>query len=263
MKKMRNGFTLIELLVVIAIIAILAAILFPVFAQARAKARQVACMNNEKQLGTALIMYAQDYDERWVDYYPNYNQNDTRLPSYNLGQYNSAINPHYPPIWLLPRNPSDTDINVGNTGGNYILKPYIKNDAVQSCPSLHSGGDSTNSTKDPAGIAIQFPNYAMNMLYYKNPDAPYITGTSAGNPAYLPPDFYTDGNGEHWSYTGAAGRKTLAASRSPQVLSSIWEHNNTSRRNATPGRRRITEALGHASTPAVSMSRLWTVMSSA
>lgn len=57
------GFTLIELLVVIAIIAILAAILFPVFAQAREKARQTACMSNIKQVGLALMMYAQDYDE--------------------------------------------------------------------------------------------------------------------------------------------------------------------------------------------------------
>src|SRR5437016_13930229 len=60
----RTGFTLIELLVVIAIIAILAAILFPVFAQARDKARQAACLSNLKQVGTALMMYGQDYDER-------------------------------------------------------------------------------------------------------------------------------------------------------------------------------------------------------
>jgi prepilin-type N-terminal cleavage/methylation domain-containing protein/prepilin-type processing-associated H-X9-DG protein len=60
---MRKGFTLIELLVVIAIIAILAAILFPVFAKAREKARQTACLNNQKQIATATLMYAQDHDE--------------------------------------------------------------------------------------------------------------------------------------------------------------------------------------------------------
>jgi prepilin-type N-terminal cleavage/methylation domain-containing protein/prepilin-type processing-associated H-X9-DG protein len=59
----RSGFTLIELLVVIAIIAILAAILFPVFAQARDKARQTACLSNMKQASLAIIMYQQDYDE--------------------------------------------------------------------------------------------------------------------------------------------------------------------------------------------------------
>jgi prepilin-type N-terminal cleavage/methylation domain-containing protein/prepilin-type processing-associated H-X9-DG protein len=59
----KNGFTLIELLVVIAIIAILAAILFPVFAQAREKARQTSCLSNGKQIGLSLLMYVQDYDE--------------------------------------------------------------------------------------------------------------------------------------------------------------------------------------------------------
>jgi prepilin-type N-terminal cleavage/methylation domain-containing protein/prepilin-type processing-associated H-X9-DG protein len=63
--RRRCAFTLIELLVVIAIIAILAAILFPVFAQAREKARQATCISNLKQLGTAALMYAQDYDEQW------------------------------------------------------------------------------------------------------------------------------------------------------------------------------------------------------
>lgn len=61
--KTKKGFTLIELLVVIAIIAILAAILFPVFAKAREKARQTTCTNNTKQIGTGLMQYAQDNDE--------------------------------------------------------------------------------------------------------------------------------------------------------------------------------------------------------
>jgi len=66
MKTTKSGFTLIELLVVIAIIAILAAILFPVFAQAREKARQITCLSNEKQIGLAILMYSEDYDENYV-----------------------------------------------------------------------------------------------------------------------------------------------------------------------------------------------------
>jgi len=65
---MKRGFTLIELLVVIAIIAILAAILFPVFARAREKARQTSCLSNIKELGLAMIMYTDDYDETTVSH---------------------------------------------------------------------------------------------------------------------------------------------------------------------------------------------------
>lgn len=75
MCRRKMGFTLIELLVVIAIIAILAAILFPVFAQAREKARATACLSNLKQLGLALAMYKQDYDETNVWEWPFGNDN--------------------------------------------------------------------------------------------------------------------------------------------------------------------------------------------
>src|SRR5919205_3767504 len=76
-RRIRTAFTLIELLVVIAIIAILAAILFPVFAQARAKARQTSCLSNMKQIGTGLYMYVQDYDETLAG-------NDTNAEGYGL-----------------------------------------------------------------------------------------------------------------------------------------------------------------------------------
>ncbi len=82
LSRPRSGFTLIELLVVIAIIAILAAILFPVFAQARAKARQVSCLSNLKQIGLATLQYTQDYDE----VYP---------PAYNgVGIWDNIIDPY-------------------------------------------------------------------------------------------------------------------------------------------------------------------------
>ena len=72
--KHAHGFTLIELLVVIAIISILAAILFPVFAKAREKARQIACLSNQKQIGLALFQYVQDNDETYPQEHPGMRQ---------------------------------------------------------------------------------------------------------------------------------------------------------------------------------------------
>lgn len=120
----KNGFTLIELLVVIAIIAILAAILFPVFAQAREKARAITCSSNLKQLGLAIKMYVQDYDEHypfggWRPQDPTNGQGDgtwewqnTTAPYIkNKGLYrcldssDSDENPNNPTDWAWNRNP--------------------------------------------------------------------------------------------------------------------------------------------------------------
>lgn len=101
----RSGFTLIELLVVIAIISILAAILFPVFAQARAKARQTACVSNMKQLGLAMMQYVQDYDEQmpYAD---------------NGGSNGNANSPVYRVVW------------------QDMIFPYVKSNAVFNCPEV-------------------------------------------------------------------------------------------------------------------------------
>jgi len=99
----KRGFTLIELLVVIAIIAILAAILFPVFSRAREQARKTACLSNMKQVGQALMMYVQD----WDDTYP----------------------------WGVPACNAPYGVGTATDTPMGKLHPYIKNAAVWSCPS--------------------------------------------------------------------------------------------------------------------------------
>jgi prepilin-type N-terminal cleavage/methylation domain-containing protein/prepilin-type processing-associated H-X9-DG protein len=117
----RKGFTLIELLVVIAIIAILAAILFPVFAQAREKARTASCLSNLKQVGTSSMMYAQDYDETQVCH-AWYNA-AAGVPN-NEKTWVEAIQP-YAKNYLIVRCPSDpTDpFNIWN-GSQANIKWY-------------------------------------------------------------------------------------------------------------------------------------------
>src|SRR5580704_6659915 len=92
-----KGFTLIELLVVIAIIAILAAILFPVFAKVREKARQTVCASNERQIGFAFLSYVEDYDE-----------------TFPPASYNDVDNPTTPTAWM------------------YLVDPYVGSGITES-----------------------------------------------------------------------------------------------------------------------------------
>ncbi|HOJ19899.1 MAG TPA: DUF1559 domain-containing protein [Armatimonadota bacterium] len=121
----QSGFTLIELLVVIAIIAILAAILFPVFAQARENARKSNCQSNLKQIGTGILMYAQDYDEVLPPSYLYLDSAKTQL------------------AWWED-----------------LLQPYVKNYNVMACPS---DSDGVYANLRPAGTAnpLKF-SYAAN-----------------------------------------------------------------------------------------------------
>jgi len=125
----RRGFTLIELLVVIAIIAILAAILFPVFAQAREKARQASCLSNNKQLALAVLMYSQDYDEtfpisRWW--------------------------PEYDPV------------APGKQGWAVAVQPYVKNLGVFKCPS---DGQGLAPAPDSSGWCGVYLSYVGNAYH--------------------------------------------------------------------------------------------------
>ena len=145
----RRGFTLIELLVVIAIIAILAAILFPVFARAREKARQAACTSNLKQLGLAMMMYTQDYDEltpiafsgigwwtgtwkeRIYPYVKNYQiftcpSKNLPVPPTGFGNYgiNAYIGEAVPCVSLaqVPK-PAETFAIGENDDGDWVIEP--------------------------------------------------------------------------------------------------------------------------------------------
>lgn len=122
--RSQRGFTLIELLVVIAIIAVLAAILFPVFAMAREKARQTSCLSNMKQLATASMIYMQDYDQRTVFGGYVWDWGWTQYPAYGAG-------------WAG------------------TLMPYIKNTDVLVCPT-----DPTSPTPAsgdvPAGKVVSY-----------------------------------------------------------------------------------------------------------
>lgn len=203
MKK--RGFTLIELLVVIAIIAILAAILFPVFAQAREKARAISCLSNNKQIGLALAMYLQDYDETVVpvataDHAPMYaDLRDTwfsHLAPYvksgavatptDNGNYNGTM-------WRCPDDSTHKHIFDVSYGYNYH---WLAN--------RDANGDDNPALSAPIALAaIEAPS---DMVFCGEADGPYgkiappyfqqwWDGVSISNPQTYT---YNDVYGDRW-----------------------------------------------------------------
>jgi prepilin-type N-terminal cleavage/methylation domain-containing protein/prepilin-type processing-associated H-X9-DG protein len=154
MHRRNKGFTLIELLVVIAIIAILAAILFPVFAQAREKARQASCLSNLKQLTLGWVMYAQDYDESF--------------PQWKWDQMYAAGS-------VSPNNAASLWVNA--------IYPYVKNAQVYNCPSDARGITAKDAfggwfTFDDTLIGFQQPLLTAVMSYGANEPLTYLDGKS-------------------------------------------------------------------------------------
>lgn len=130
MQRQGRGFTLIELLVVIAIIAILAAILFPVFARARENARRSSCMSNLKQIGLGMMQYTQDYDERM-------------------------------PLWTYARA-RPWGAGYEGTGNNtqflwyFALMPYVKSWQIYNCPSADRAQNFTGVYNSSLGYAYNY-----------------------------------------------------------------------------------------------------------
>ena len=164
---MRRGFTLIELLVVIAIIAILAAILFPVFAKAREKARQSSCLSNVKQLMLATLSYTQDYDEM--------------LPGY---AYRNC--------------PTDADQWFE------VIAPYLKNTQILACPSVKTLNPGYGWNYRWISYGVQDPVYTVTSLgeltapaetvILSDSNQYYVRGPGVTTASYWPPARHNEGS---------------------------------------------------------------------
>ena len=154
----RRGFTLIELLVVIAIIAILAAILFPVFAKAREKARQSSCSSNLKQLGVGILSYAQDYDEKLPGSYIYW------IAATNLAWWPDLLQP-YCKNYQLVICPSYTSSNYGS-----LRPPGLPSPLYYGYGANESGGQGTGNASMATGgnapALAQIVNPVQTLLLY-------------------------------------------------------------------------------------------------
>lgn len=163
-KPGKYGFTLIELLVVIAIIAILAAILFPVFARARENARRSSCLSNLKQIGLAFIQYSQDYDERMPAVFNNEGAGNFTYPNGDIST--NEARPWYMTIYPYTKNyqiytcPSASTAYNGRYGSAFFAYSYNYRAPYINCTTYNCGvsmgapnepGANLASIEDPSG----------------------------------------------------------------------------------------------------------------
>jgi prepilin-type N-terminal cleavage/methylation domain-containing protein/prepilin-type processing-associated H-X9-DG protein len=163
-----RAFTLIELLVMIAIIAILASILFPVFARARDKARQTSCLSNLKQLGTATLAYVQDFDETWPLTRPVTNGvNESAATAWPASDTFTTPSPTTRSVW------------------HNALEPYTKSWAIWACPS----GDDWNMFNEPESALGQVRfSYALNAYMNAWPEGQIVRSAETAVLVEMPKD---------------------------------------------------------------------------
>lgn len=193
-KDTHNGFTLIELLVVIAIIALLAAILFPVFARARENARKSSCQNNLKQIGLAFAQYVQDFDET----YGRCNGN-LAAPAVRHEYQHPYILLTYTKSPQIFKCPSDS---VRNVGSSYLITNNITLRSIADFPKPSEfvvaidGQNGTGGNKDPGNIENGVPTYGLADDYTIWTSAARIAGNAPNRPRHMGASniLYADGH---------------------------------------------------------------------
>lgn len=229
-KSLPAGFTLIELLIVIAIIAILAAILFPVFGRARENARRSGCSSNMKQLGLAMIQYAQDYDERFA---PNYRQ--TLLPTPSDVTWDKAIQPYLGHMVdmnarapFILKCPSDyvlrqSTTNVtGQSARSYAIPcrntPNAGDTLMQFC-GLRKNDEqgSTYGTYLEGRLLSELPVPATTLMTVENPNANNrVNGLNQAS--------VSSPNGQGAAYTNGGNPPVVYAPATPELHFEGWNY---------------------------------------
>lgn len=190
-RSVRRAFTLIELLVVIAIISILSAILFPVFAQAREAARKTSCASNEKQMGSAFLMYVQDYDETW----PGIWNGEWNVQKGKQLNWASAIQPyiknrklyHCPSDFVKGVSVSyDANLWLHNRGDAGLPAPtdlVVLMDGYTSEGSINAEYDGTDPYYNDPNTG-KFADYGLNACYTFWDHANRVTRSDKGLPRH-------------------------------------------------------------------------------
>ncbi len=233
--KNPNGFTLIELLVVIAIIAILAAILFPVFAQAREKARISTCTSNLKQIGTGLLQYFQDFDERFP---PSVTERYSPVANYSPSGTGSTC----------PASPAKSYVSNAALASQYsiraILNPYIKAEGVWHDPSQTKewnytgpGTPSASITATSAQGGYYYTDYGFNFnegVWYTGVGGNGYDGVTVPDPACVPyaSYFVTGGVFEDIGFNGRFTLSKITSTATFIVAADTARQGNTASRGS-------------------------------